>query len=93
MAPLRDMKGHSEQALAVLRKRIAKNFSYEMLSCLRFLDPTVDQMTEFDQAQREDMVQKVLKYATAMFQRRQEPADEVLVLREIGTFIGRPGVL
>ena len=92
LACLKDMKGHSESALSLFRGRLSTNFTYEMVHCLRFLDPTVNQQVAYTQGEREDLVQKVLKYAMALFHRRQEVADDLALLREIGEFISQPGV-
>ena len=93
MAELRDMKGHTEQAMAVFQGRLNTNFGYEMLNCLRFLDPSVDQKAAFEQNAREEMVKKILKYAVAMFKRRHEEIPELALMKEIGDFISRAGKL
>lgn len=106
LKPLRDMRGNAELALSVFKQRVIRNFSYEMLHCLRFLDPaggenpfnpcvrphfTVDQRGTFPLAEREEMVSKVLGYAAAMFHRRGERVDEVELAHDLGIFIGRGG--
>lgn len=90
---MRDMKSHAEQALTIFRKRVSTNFGFDMLSCLRFLDPTIDQKTAFTQLQREGLVNKVLKYSRAMFSRCGSAVNDLDVIKEVGEFIGRSGVL
>ena len=92
LANLTGMKASAEQALALFNGRLSMNFSYEMLSCLRFLDPTVNQKMTFTQLEREGLVHKVIQYAGAMFRRREMPVTELDLVQGIGEFVGRTGV-
>lgn len=46
-------------------------------------------MTTFNQEEREERVQKVLKYAESMFKRRNQAFDEMGVITELGAFVSR----
>lgn len=85
------MKGHAELALSIFRARLSTNFTYEMVECLRFLDPSINQKTSYSQLEREAFVRKVMHYAMAMFRRRKLDVDELSFTRELGLFIGREG--
>ena len=49
---MRDLKRDAEQAIGIFQNRLKTNFSYELLQCLRFLDPTVNQKRIFNQMER-----------------------------------------
>lgn len=82
-------KAAATEAHRLLKKRMAKNFSYDALALVNLLDPRVNQK-EIPSETRKTQIDLLLRYMKARASRRGLELDTTEVARQVGRFLMRP---